>query len=79
MGLMGEDKTLSYKGYQGTVKRSSENNVLYGQVTGIRSLISYEGKTLDELKKDFQEAIDDYLEMCKAHGKTPEKPCSSRS
>lgn len=76
MELINKDKTLSYKGYLGTVERSFEDNVFCGQVIDINSLISYEGKTLDELEKDFQDAIDDYLEMCKAHGGAPEKPCS---
>ena len=73
---MSKDKALSYKGYHGTVEHSSESNILYGQVIGISSLISYEGKALNELKADFQGAIDDYFEMCKTHGETPEKPCS---
>jgi predicted HicB family RNase H-like nuclease len=41
-----------------------------GKVIGIQSLISYEGKTGKELKKDFQEAIDEYLEACKINGST---------
>ena len=35
-----------------------------GQVTGIKELIMYQGKTLDELKTDFEYAIDDYLLYC---------------
>lgn len=71
---MSKDKALSYKGYHGTVEHSSESNIFYGQVIGINSLISYEGKTSNELKTDFQGAIDDYLEMCKEHDETPENP-----
>ena len=32
---------MEYKGYSGTVEYSAEDNVLYGKVTGIRSLVSY--------------------------------------
>ncbi|MBD7895122.1 type II toxin-antitoxin system HicB family antitoxin [Limosilactobacillus sp. Sa3CUN2] len=66
------NKLLKYKGYQGTVEYSLEDKVLYGKVIGIRSLISYEGKTIDELETDFRESLDDYLEMCEKHGKRPE-------
>jgi predicted HicB family RNase H-like nuclease len=47
----------------------------HGRVMGLKKAhISYEGKTADELVKDFQDAIDDYLEMCAEDGTSPEKP-----
>lgn len=66
-------RTLSYKGYHGSIEFSLNDNILFGQVININSLISYEGTTLDELKKDFKNAIDEYLKMCKEHNETPEK------
>jgi predicted HicB family RNase H-like nuclease len=42
-------------------------------VQGIRSLISYEGENAKELVKDFHDAVDDYLELCKRRGTEPEK------
>lgn len=65
--------TLTYKGYHGSVEFSLEDNILFGQVIDINGLISYEGTTLDELKKDFESAIDDYLKMCEEHNEKPEK------
>lgn len=65
---------LGYKGYTGTVEYSESDNLLYGQVRGIKSLISYEGTTLAELKQDFKGALDDYLLACKERGTNPEKP-----
>ena len=64
---------LDYKGYSGTVEYSSEDGVLFGKVIGIKSLISYEGKSVDELKADFEDAVDDYLEYCEEKGIEPEK------
>lgn len=52
---------------------SETDQILFGKVQGIRSLISYEGTTVSELVKDFRSAVDDYLELCSAEGKTPEK------
>jgi len=66
-------KQLSYKGYTGSIEFSREDDLFFGKVLGIQSLISYEGKTGKELEKDFQEAIDDYLETCKLNESTPEK------
>lgn len=73
---MNEDKVLSYKGYHGTVDYSLDDDILYGKVIDVNSTITYEGNTIDELKEDFQGAIDEYLELCKEHGEAPEKPYS---
>jgi len=37
------------------------------------TVISYEGTTVSELVEDFHGAVDDYLELCSAEGKSPEK------
>ncbi len=67
-------KNLTYKEYSGSIEYSSEDNLFYGKVLGIKSLISYEGATGNELETDFKEAIDIYLSDCKSQGKEPEKP-----
>ncbi|MBS9523457.1 type II toxin-antitoxin system HicB family antitoxin [Litoribacter alkaliphilus] len=67
-------KYLDYKGYTGSIEYSPEDNLLFGQVLGLRGLISYEGETGKHLEQDFRDAIDTYLNECKASGKSPEKP-----
>ncbi len=64
---------LEYKGYYGTVELSVTDNVLFGKIIGINSLISYEGDGVQSLRDDFQGAVEDYLEMCAANGVEPEK------
>ena len=64
---------MEYKGYVGSVEFSPSDESFYGKVQGIRSLISYEGTTASELVSDFHGAVDDYLSMCEAEGKEPEK------
>ena len=65
---------LEYKGYYGTVEFSAADGVLHGSVIGIRGLISYEGDSIQSLRADFEDAIDDYLESCTAEGIAPQKP-----
>jgi predicted HicB family RNase H-like nuclease len=66
---------LFYKGYNGSVEYSDEDNCLFGKVSGLKdSLILYEGNSLEELKKDFMGAIDLYLDGCKEDGIQPEIP-----
>ena len=64
---------LEYNGYNGTVEYSAEDGILFGKVIGIKSLISYEGHSVEELKADFESALDDYLEECSLRGIAPEK------
>ena len=53
--------TLEYKGYTGSMEFSEEDNIFFGKVIGIRSLISYEGNDIASLIDDFHKAVDDYL------------------
>jgi Uncharacterized protein encoded in hypervariable junctions of pilus gene clusters len=65
---------LKYKGYIGSVEYSEDDNCLFGKVLGMnKALISYEGATVDELKADFEEAIDSYLDICEERGVNPSK------
>ena len=70
---------LEYKGYKGSVEYSKDDNCLFGKVQGLsKELISYEGQTLEELRKDFEEGIESYLNFCKAEKIEPAKPYSGR-
>jgi len=66
---------LQYKGYTGSVAFDADDKIFYGRVLGIRrALIGFEGTTVEDLEKDFQAGIDDYLEMCAEKSMEPEKP-----
>lgn len=66
--------SMEYKGYVGSVEYSEDDGLLYGKVQGIRSLLSYEGNSVTELKEDFHEVVDAYLDDCKEEGIQPEIP-----
>ena len=70
---------FKYKGYSGSVEFSPEDNCLFGKVQGLhKATILYEGNSVDELRKDFEEGVDDYLSQCKERGVQPEKPYSGK-
>ena len=70
---------LEYKGYKGSVEYSKEDNCLFGQVQGMgKDLIAYEGQTLDELRKDFEDGVDSYIEGCLADGVDLARRCSGK-
>lgn len=65
---------LKHKGYIGSIEYDEDSNILYGKVLGLnRILISYEGKTIDELKEDFINGVEHYISVCEEKGEKPQK------
>lgn len=65
---------MQYKGYCGSVHFDEEAMIFYGKVEFIRAVVSYEATNAKGLKKGFEEAVDDYLAMCKLENIKPELP-----
>ena len=70
------ENVLTYKGYFGLVKYNPEDELLHGRIEGIVDLVTFEGASVVELKRAFEEAVDDYLLTCEQLGKSPNKPYS---
>jgi Uncharacterized protein encoded in hypervariable junctions of pilus gene clusters len=67
---------LKYKGYIGDAEYDSEGKIFTGEVKGLRTVITFQGRTTDELEESFKQSIDLYLKMCEEDGISPEKPYS---
>ncbi len=67
---------MKYKGYIGKVEFDSEANILHGEVIGIRDVVTFQGYSVKEIEKAFQDSVDDYLAFCKQRGESPDRPCS---
>jgi predicted HicB family RNase H-like nuclease len=50
--------------------------VFAGEVVNTRDVITFQGESVEELRKAFEESIDDYLEFCASRNEEPEKPFS---
>jgi predicted HicB family RNase H-like nuclease len=72
-------KIMIYKGFEGSVEFSEDDNVYHGIILHIRGTVTYEADTLEELPKSFEEAVDDYIETCKEYGWPLEKPLPASS
>ena len=55
---------MRYKNYTGSIEYSEEDDILFWKILDIQPLLLYEGKTFEELKNDFYDTIDMYLECC---------------
>ncbi len=65
---------MSYKGYLGSVHYSDDDQVFFGKIEYIKSLVNYEGTDVVNLKRSFEEAVDDYLDLCQEESIEPEQP-----
>ena len=67
---------MKYKGYWAEIIYSDEDECFCGKIEGLKKdLVSFEGESVKELKKDFKKAIDSYLQTCKETNTKPEKQC----
>ena len=69
---------MTYKGFVGFVEFDDEARIFSGEVINTRTVITFQGTTVDEVENEFHASVDDYLEWCKEDGVEPEKPYSGK-
>ncbi len=67
---------IEYKGYTGVFEYDPSLEMLTGHVIDIRDEIYFEGKSIDEVKSNMAELVDEYLRVCEELGDEPAKPYS---
>lgn len=56
---------MEYKGYLGKADYDYEAKIFHGEVIGLKDVITFQGRTVDELEQAFKDSINDYLAWCK--------------
>lgn len=69
---------LEYKGYRAHVELDADVGIFHGEVLDTRDVITFQGKSVEELQDAFRDSVDDYLEFCAQRGEKPDKPFSGR-
>ncbi len=69
---------MKYKGYAGRAEFDDGASLLHGEVLDLRDVITFQGTSVEELDKEFRNAVDDYLEFCEERGEEPDRPFSGR-
>ena len=69
---------MKYKGYSGKAEYDDEAEIFYGEIIGLRDVVTFKGASVKELQRSFRESIDDYLAFCKRMNKAPDVPASGR-
>ena len=70
---------MTYEGYEALVQHDEDAEIFQGEVMNLHDVITFQGSSVDELKKAFADSVGDYLAFCKGRAEEPEKPYSGQS
>ena len=65
---------IKYKGYIGVFAFDEKANLFDGKVSNTDDLIIFQGKSIEEVRYAFRDAINEYVQWCRNRGVEPEKP-----
>ena len=68
--------TMTNDGYVATIELDEEAGLFHGEVINTRDVLTFQGRTLDELKVAFADTIADYIDWCRERRKEPQRPYS---
>lgn len=70
--------TMHYKGYEAVVEFDADAGIFHGELVGLRDVVTFEGRSVEELQAALADSVDDYLDFCASRGEAPERPFSGR-
>jgi predicted HicB family RNase H-like nuclease len=65
---------IEYKGYTGVFEYDPSIDAFHGRVIGLQDVVTFQGRSVEELRTEMTESVEDYLELCAEAGKDPERP-----
>ncbi len=63
--------TMTSMGYEGVVEYDEDAELFHGEVMNTRDVITFQGRSVDELKAALTESVEDYLAFCGDRGEKP--------
>jgi predicted HicB family RNase H-like nuclease len=69
---------LNHKGYTGHIEFDDEAGLFHGEVVDTRDVVTFQGRSVDEIVQAFRDSVDDYLDFCAERGEKPDKPFSGK-
>ncbi len=69
---------MEHKKYLSHVEFDDEADYFHGEVINCRDVITFQGRSVEELRRAFEESVDDYLAFCAERGEEPAPPFSGR-
>ncbi len=65
---------IEYKSYTGVFEFDASIDAFHGRVLGLQDVVTFEGRSVEELRSEMEESVEDYLTLCADVGKDPERP-----
>jgi predicted HicB family RNase H-like nuclease len=69
---------MTCKGYAAKIEYSDDDDCFVGHIAGIKDVIGFHADSVKELRRAFEEAVDDYLVTCEKVGRAPQRPYSGK-
>ena len=70
--------TMRHNDYIARIDYDDELEMFHGRIINLRDVVNFYGRSIDELKQEFENSINTYLAVCRERNKSPEKPFSGR-
>ena len=70
--------TMQYRNYDASVEYDPEADLFHGEILDLRDVITFQGRSVDELKQALADSVEDYLAFCAERGEEPAKAYSGQ-
>ena len=65
---------MTYKNYVAEIEYDAQAEIFHGRVLLARDVVTFEGRSVEELKREMAASVEDYLAWCAQRGEAPETP-----
>ena len=68
---------MTHKNYETEIEYDADAEIFHGRVRLVRDVVTFEGQSIEELKRELAASLEDYFAWCKARGEAPEAPAKT--
>lgn len=69
---------LKHKNFIAKVEPDESGEFMHGEVINTKDIITFQGRTIKQLEREFTTSVTDYIDFCHERGEEPEKPFSGQ-
>jgi predicted HicB family RNase H-like nuclease len=70
---------ITHKGYEALVLYDGGAEIFHGEVMNLRDVITFQGSSVEKLKRALADSVEEYVAFCKERGEEPESPVLGNS
>ncbi|QYO61945.1 type II toxin-antitoxin system HicB family antitoxin [Leptolyngbya sp. 7M] len=67
---------MRYKNYEAIVRYDEDSQLFFGEVVNTRDVLTFQGRSVAELKREMKATVEEYLELCRKRKEDPDRPFS---